>query len=182
MRKLIQRVCQLGQFEDRLVHARDRLYRVAFAWCHDGHLADDLVQDTCAKALRRRSQLRDMETMDAWLFRILHNCWYDFLRAGRDTVVFDEADFPDTQTPEGLHMRLDSINSVRLAIAALPMGQRQVVTLVDLERFSYAEVAEIVEVPIGTVMSRLCRARKALRQHIGDQREAGAGKRMRRVK
>ena len=70
------------------------------------------------------------------------------------------------ETPDTAHDRLETVNRVRAAVARLPVGQRQVVTLVDLEEFSYAEVAATLGIPIGTVMSRLCRARLALRDQL----------------
>jgi len=85
----------------------------------------------------------------------------------------------DLPGPEGYAERQEAVIRVRTAIAALPLGQRQVVTLVDLEEFSYAEVADIMAIPIGTVMSRLCRAREALR---GLLKPAAAEPRLRSVK
>lgn len=76
-------------------------------------------------------------------------------------------------TPEETHARLQTVGRVRAAIAQLPVGQRQVVTLVDLEECTYNEVSEILSIPIGTVMSRLCRARQALKTALAGVREEG---------
>jgi RNA polymerase sigma-70 factor (ECF subfamily) len=146
-----------------LQQARTRLYRVAYAWCHNAALADDLVQETLTKALQKSSQLRDPKARDAWLFTILANCFRDHFRKLRDMDDIDELELALEATPESESDRAQIVDKVRAAVARLPENQRQVVTLVDLEGFSYVEVAQILDVPIGTVMSRLCRARGAMR-------------------
>lgn len=160
--------CQDREFRRRLETSRDRLYRMAYAWSHDPDLADDLVQEALAKALKNSDKIRDHAALDAWLFRILSNCWHDHFRRQRDMVEIEENDHVHELTPERLHATQEIVHSVRNAIGELPMGQRQVVTLVDLEGFSYAEVAEILGIPAGTVMSRLCRARRALKERLLD--------------
>lgn len=153
------------ELAERIEASRGRLYRVAFSWCHDAALADDLAQEALARGLARTEQLRDAERLSSWLFSILHRCWIDHLRLRRQDL--DEgaiAELPsDLPGPEGHAEQQETVSRVRAAVAALPLGQRQVVTLVDLEEFSYADVAAILSIPIGTVMSRLCRAREALR-------------------
>ena len=69
---------------------RNKLYRIAYSWCHDPALADDLVQETIYKALKNASRLRDVKTMDSWLYRILYNCWQDYLRVKGRNVEFVE--------------------------------------------------------------------------------------------
>lgn len=145
---------------------RPRLFRLAFAWCHDRHLADDLVQDALAKALGRGSQLREDKAMEGWLFAILNNCWRDHLRRRKEFENVEDVDevvLAHDDSPDRSYATRQTTDRVRRAIAALPMAQRQVVTLVDMEECSYAQVAEILEVPVGTVMSRLSRARQALK-------------------
>lgn len=153
------------ELAEKIEASRDRLYRVAFAWCHDAALADDLAQEALTRGLARTEQLRDAERLSSWLFSILHRCWVDYLRGRREDLDEEAlAELPsDLPGPEGHAEQQETIGRVRAAVAALPLGQRQVVTLVDLEEFSYAEVAAILAIPIGTVMSRLCRAREALR-------------------
>ncbi|MCF8150339.1 MAG: sigma-70 family RNA polymerase sigma factor [Burkholderiaceae bacterium] len=150
---------------EQIKAGRGRLYRVAFAWCHDAALADDLAQEALTRGLSRLEQLRESAKLMSWLFAILNRCWIDHLRARRRDVD-DEllSELPsDLPGPDSHAERQETVSRVRRAIEALPLGQRQVVTLVDLEGFSYAEVAEVLEIPIGTVMSRLCRARGSLR-------------------
>lgn len=151
---------------EQIKASRVRLYRLAFAWCHDAVLADDLAQETLARGLARIEQLRESARLTSWLFAILNRCWIDHLRSLRPDVD-DEmlTELPsDLPGPDSHAERQQTVNRVRAAIAELPLGQRQVVTLVDLEDFSYAEVAEILAIPIGTVMSRLCRARVSLKE------------------
>ena len=158
-----------GPFRPGVEALRPVLYRIAYAWCHDAALADDLVQETLSKAWARRAQLRDEAVLKAWLVAIMNHCWLDHLRGRRD---FDDVDdWQDelesaTDTPEVCCNREQVIACVRAAVARLPLGQRQVLTLVDLEEFGYAEVAGILDIPVGTVMSRLSRARASLRNFL----------------
>ena len=143
-----------------------RLYRVAYSWCHDPDLASDLVQETMQKALKAGQQLQKQEALDAWLHTILTNCWRDYCRRSKDTVEFDEEELINIGSEDDDSERALVINQVRKAIAGLSQDQREVVTLVDLEGMSYAEVASALDLPIGTVMSRLCRARRQLRESL----------------
>lgn len=152
-----------------VAQSREALYRLAYAWCHDASLADDLAQQAIEKALRGAAQVRDQARMRGWLYRILANCLRDHFRAAREHEDVDG--LADTiaasgLTPDEAHAGAQLTARVRDAVARLPMGQRQVVTLVDLEGCSYAEVGEALEIPVGTVMSRLCRARQALRERL----------------
>lgn len=157
-----------------LEQKRARLYRLAYAWCHNPALADDLVQDTLTKALQKADQLRDPAAQDAWLFSIMANCYRDHFRRGRETEDIDDVELSHDLSPEYESARGEVVDRVRMAIARLPEGQRQVVTLVDLEGFSYVEVAQILQIPSGTVMSRLCRARAALKTLLVPTMEAKA--------
>jgi RNA polymerase sigma-70 factor (ECF subfamily) len=150
----------------RLEQSRARLYRVAFSWCHNAALADDLVQETLMKAYRNSGQLRDPKAGQSWLFSILSNCYNDHFRRNRETEDIDNVTLVDDTTPETETDQLQIVNKVRQSVAKLSEGQRQVMTLVDLEGFSYNEVSEILDIPIGTVMSRLCRARNALKERL----------------
>jgi RNA polymerase sigma-70 factor (ECF subfamily) len=159
------------KLESLLEQRRERLHRLATSWCHDAMLADDLVQDTLGKALKYHLQLKDHKKLDAWLFRILHNTWMDHLRRYKPTTDLDDIDPFDEKTPESNLSDEQLAHRVQQAVFKLPIPQRQVVTLVDLEGSSYAEVSEILELPIGTVMSRLNRARNTLKKSlIGIQR------------
>lgn len=151
------------ELREAVTQKRARLYRVAYAWCHNAALAEDLVQETLAKAVQKAGQLRDANAQDAWLFSILANCYRDHFRRHRDMADVDDIELSHDVSPESEVMRDEIVAKVRAAVAKLPEGQRQVLTLVDLEGFSYVEVAQILDIPSGTVMSRLCRGRAALK-------------------
>jgi RNA polymerase sigma-70 factor, ECF subfamily len=158
---------------------RPVLYRIAYAWCHDAALADDLVQEALSRAWTRRAQLRDEASLKAWMVSIMNHCWLDHLRSRRD---FDDVeDWQDelesgADTPDVCCNREQVIACVRAAVARLPLGQRQVLTLVDLEEFGYAEVAAILDIPIGTVMSRLSRARASLKMMLDTAMQQSASR------
>jgi len=163
---ILSGINQKRLFRTILANSRDRLYRMAFSWTHDAALADDLVQQACYQALRKQRHLRDIDAADAWLFRILANCLADHHRARREVLSGDDLLMVDKWTPEHATQEDQVAQRVRKAIAGLPLAHRQVVTLVDLEGFSYASVAQILDIPVGTVMSRLSRGRRALRDHL----------------
>ena len=155
-----------GPFRPGIEAQRPLLYRIAYAWCHDPAVADDLVQEALSKAWARRAQLRDEAALKGWMVSIMNHCWLDHLRSRRD---FDDVDDlqdeleSGVESPDACCNRQEVIACVRAAVARLPLGQRQVLTLVDLEEFCYAEVAAILDIPVGTVMSRLSRARASLK-------------------
>lgn len=159
-----------------------RLYRVAYSWCHDSQLSKDLVQDTVMKALKNSHQLKDHNVLDTWLFRILVNCWRDFCRQKRHNIDIYEADLYHNDSPEEENQRMTIIHRVRQAVSELSREHREIVTLVDLEQMSYKDVAEVLEIPIGTVMSRLCRARRLLKEALQDLDTNANQSRIRRIK
>ena len=164
--KILSLFCGADTFHEQLEKIRPKLYRIAFSWSHNVALADDLVQETLIKALKNARQLRDPALMNGWLFSILANCWRDHFRQYREMDDIDELEDHrciNETTPEDEHAQSQLVSQVRDAVAKLPLGQRQVLTLVDLEEFSYIEVAAILAIPIGTVMSRLCRARQTVK-------------------
>lgn len=165
---LLNIFCRSQEFKQRLEASRTRLYRLAYSWCHDPALADDLAQETLEKALKKSGQLRDPAALETWLFSIMTNCWRDHFRRSRDMLDIDDLPLEHEVTPEHEQHQHQVVSGVRSAIATLPLGQRQVLTLVDLEGCSYIEVANILGVPVGTVMSRLCRARRALKESLLD--------------
>jgi len=168
---LLDSINQKRLFRTILTNSRDRLYRMAYSWTHDPALADDLVQQTCYQALRKQRHLRDIDAADAWLFRILANCLADHHRARKEVLGGDDLVMVEKWTPEHAAQEDQIARRVRRAVGELPLAHRQVVTLVDLEGFSYSAVAQILDIPVGTVMSRLSRGRRALRDQL---LEAGA--------
>ena len=150
----------------RIAENRSNLYRVALSWCGDQMLADDLTQECLSRAIAKQHQLLELEKLEHWLFRILNNCWREHLRRLHPAEEIDELVLSPEDSPELGLRKQQVIERVRSAINRLPLGQRQVITLVDLQEFSYTEVAKIMEIPVGTVMSRLNRARKALKAQL----------------
>jgi len=155
-----------AEFGQRTKKIRASLLRVACSWCNDVVLADDLVQETLTLALKKQHQLRELDKFESWMFSILSNCWRGHLRKLKETVDIDDVVLYAPTATEDEILQMQIVDKVRHAISTLPNGQRQVVTLVDLQGFSYAEVAEILNIPVGTVMSRLNRARKALKEQL----------------
>ena len=142
--------------------------------------ADDLVQIACEKALRNIAGYTEGTRLDAWMFRILRNAWIDGHRARRDTT--DIADLTDHAALIGEDGREVAENrlhlaEVRRAMDALPEDQRAVLMLICVDGMRYRDVAEALEIPEGTVMSRLSRGRAALVAALGHEptREAKKG-------
>jgi RNA polymerase sigma-70 factor (ECF subfamily) len=145
----------------RLVELIPRLRRYARALVGDRATADDLVQDTLERAWAKLHLYRRGTDLRAWLFTVMHNVHVNRVRATRPTDLLDE-ELPDlaqgAPQPDALLLR-----DLDRAIGRLPAEQRAVLLLVTLEEMSYEEVARALGVPIGTVMSRLSRAREKLR-------------------
>lgn len=164
--EFINNIRRKREFRGKICASRPRLYRTAFAWCHDPDLADDLVQQTICNALENYSQLRELEALNGWIFRILARCLADHGRAVREICSDTELLGVDEYSPDIAAADQQIVSRVRLAIKRLPLEQRQVVSLVDLEGLSYAEVASALDIPVGTVMSRLSRGRRVLHRRL----------------
>ena len=158
-----------ASLDGRIAAARDRLYRVALAWCGDEMLADDLVQEALSAAIARKRQLRDEQRLNAWLYSILNNAWKSHLRKHHTTSELDEQLPAHDAGPCNCCEEIELVNRVRSVISSLPQMERQVIALVDLEGMSYCDVAKALDIPTGTVMSRLHRARKHLLERIERQ-------------
>ena len=161
-------ICAGPALKKQIADSRDRLYRVAFSWCGDEMLADDLVQEAIETGICKRRQLRDASKLFPWMYRILNNAWYAHLRKNRKYDILDDNIVSDEMGPYSSCHQLELVTQVRAAVASLPKDQRQVISLVDLAELKYCEVAEVLDIPIGTVMSRLHRARKELLARIDE--------------
>jgi len=139
--------------------------------------AEDLVQDTYVKAFRHSGQFKRGTNLRAWLYTILHNTWRNRRRdAGRATVDVDSEQLEQLaaggvggehiETPERILMRSTLDADLQAALDSLPDAFREAVWLRDVEEFSYAEIAEMLNVPIGTVMSRISRGRRMLYEKL----------------
>lgn len=162
------------KLRDQIAADYERLYRIAWSWTHDQYWAEDLVQDTMARALEKIDSLKNQERLEVWLTRILSNRFRDQLKARKEHSELDESLRCENDEPAISADRAQLIERTRIAVGKLNEEHRQVLTLVDLAEFSYAETANILEVPVGTVMSRLARARENLRKHL-EFRESDLG-------
>jgi RNA polymerase sigma-70 factor, ECF subfamily len=156
-----------------------RLRRYAIALMRDRSAADDLVQDCVIRALDRLHLWRDGTNMRTWLFTIMHNLHANEMR--RRSRMRDNRQI-DPELPErGEAANQEHVVELRQlagALARLPEAQREILLLVGLEGLTYAETAEVLGVPVGTVMSRVSRAREGLRRLLGGENEP----QLRRVK
>ncbi len=145
-----------------------RLRRYARALVGDRYAADDLVQDTLERAMNKFHLWRPGSDLRAWLFAIMHNVYVNQLRsrAARPETALDEGDLSAQGAPDADRLE---IRDMQTAIAALPAEQREVILLVALEQLSYAEVSRALDIPMGTVMSRLFRARERLRAQLAGE-------------
>jgi len=140
-----------------------RLRRYARALTGNASAADDLVQDALERALVKQALWREGSDLRAWLFTIMHNVFVNQVRsaAARRTVALDDA---AAELPSPQHADRLEIRDLDAAMQTLPDEQRVVVLLVGLEQLTYDEAAIVLDVPIGTVMSRLSRGRERLRR------------------
>ena len=157
---------------ERLVELIPRLRRYARALVADRASADDLVQDTLERAWAKLHLYRRGSDLRAWLFTVMHNVHVNKVRAARLTGSLDEEDPELAQrATQGDSLIVRDLDR---SIALLPLEQRSVLLLVALEDMSYEEVARALDIPMGTVMSRLSRAREKLRALMLGQGGPGA--------
>ena len=145
------------------------LRRYARALTHDADMADDLVQDCLERAIRKRDLWRPTGSLRAWLFRILLNVYRNDLRTRRrmQAVMAPDAPLAEVGVKAAQHGHLALAETER-AMQALPVQQREALLLVAVEGMTYAEAAAVLGIPSGTLMSRLARARLALRQAVAE--------------
>lgn len=167
-----------------MLDAIPRLRRYSRSLTHEPSGADDLTQQTLERALAHWRQFDPERDMLVWLLSIAHNAFLDGRRRDARMQFFDPTDLQRTMDAEGgsagtdVGLRLDLL----AALARLTPEQREPLVLVCVEQLSYAEVAEVLHIPIGTVMSRVCRARQALRQFLdGPARRVSSAATLRRV-
>ena len=163
----------LAGFEELAMPLFDSLYNFARWLANNSNDAEDLVQETYLKALRSFASFQLGTNFRAWMFRILKNTFLSSCstveRRMTDRLASEE-DGPElaleTETPETILMNRSSSQLVQRAIDDLPVHYRQTLLLCEVEKMSYQEIAEVLSIPIGTVMSRLARARKSVRKSL----------------
>jgi RNA polymerase sigma-70 factor, ECF subfamily len=152
----------LGEVREQLVALLPRLRRFARTLARNPHDADDVVQLALERALTRIEQWRPDTKLESWMFGIIRNAWIDEVRARkrRDTV-FAPQEHGEHVGQETTSAQIDAM-AMQTALAQLPEEQRSAVALVLIEGLSYKEAAEVMDVPIGTLTSRLARGRDAM--------------------
>jgi RNA polymerase sigma-70 factor, ECF subfamily len=165
---------QSGAFEELAMPLFDQLYNFARWLTQNSEEAEDLVQETYVKALKGFSSFQLGTNFRAWMYRILRNTFLTSrtgLRATMTVPLDPEQDEPElaveNDTPETILMKRSDSQLVASAIDGLPVHYREALLLCEVEEMSYQEIAETLSIPVGTVMSRLSRARRALRDHLG---------------
>src|SRR5271167_5192692 len=166
----------LAGFEELAMPLFDSLYNFARWLVHNSNDAEDLVQETYLKALRSFASFQPGTNFRAWIFKILTNTFLSScskLERRMTVAMNSEEDGPelavDTESPETILMNRANSQLVQRAIDDLPVHYRETLLLCEVEEMSYQEIAEILSIPIGTVMSRLARARKALRATVDSE-------------
>lgn len=161
----------MSDFLDQVEACVPALRRYARALTRNADLADDLVQDCLERAISRRGLFRPTGPVRAWLYTILLNLYRNGLRASRrhgETLDLDSIPEPSTPASQPGHLALAEMAR---AIDTLPLEQKEALLLVALEGLAYQEAADILAVPLGTLMSRLARARASLRVATGNPAE-----------
>ena len=159
-------------FDSGLTSCLPRLRRFAHALSRDQADADDLTQMTVERALLARSQWQEGTRLDSWLFRIMRNLWVDTVRSrgrrARHELPEEAGELAGFDPRPGLEASIE-LGRVMAAMDRLPDDQREVVALILVEGFGYRETAEMLDLPLGTVSSRLVRGRTVLLAMLGDQ-------------
>jgi RNA polymerase sigma-70 factor (ECF subfamily) len=154
-------------FADALVAQLPALRRYAMALAGNAALADDLVQDCIERALGQETQLREQQRLAGWLRRILYHLYIDEIRRnrrrGREQDIDEMADHLELSAPAPDNSAMREFTQ---AVNRLSAEHRQILLLVSVEELSYREISDELEIPLGTVMSRLARARERLRELI----------------
>lgn len=157
-------------FGDELIAFLPNMRRFALSLARSPDIADDLVQQACERALANRSSFAPGTRFDAWMFRIIRNLWIDRVRragtAGPSEDVSERHDLVGEDGEQIVAAR-SALAGVRDALDVMPAEQREIIMLICVEDLSYKETSETLGIPIGTVMSRLARARKRLAELTG---------------
>lgn len=159
----------LAAFETEMLGLLPRLRRFAHALARDGADADDLCQVTIEKALLARGQWQPGTRMDSWMYRIMRNAWIDTARArsrAAQTFVAPDAGL-SVASDQGAESRA-ALAEIDAAMHTLPDEQREAVALVLVEGLAYKEAAAVLDIPMGTLTSRLVRGRQALMIALGE--------------
>jgi len=161
----------LTAFERELLALLPRLRRFARSLAIHPADADDLCQVALEKALRAEAQWAQGTRLDSWMYRIMRNCWIDEIRARRRRAETFVPEDEGLGIGDSDHRRIEAraeLANVDRAMAALPPEQREIIALILVEGLAYKEAAELLDLPMGTVTSRLVRGRQALLEMLGE--------------
>jgi RNA polymerase sigma-70 factor, ECF subfamily len=167
-------------FEQLAMPHFERLYNFACWLTHDRDEAEDLVQETYAKALKGFSSFQPGTNFRAWIYKILRNAFLTSRTGLKESAIvpLDPEDEEDNlpaveETPESILLRRSDGELVQLALEKLPLAYREILLLCEVEEMSYREISDALAIPMGTVMSRLSRARKTLGEGLRLQLQKG---------
>jgi RNA polymerase sigma-70 factor (ECF subfamily) len=169
---------RLQLYEQRVLPHLDAAYNLARWLSGNDHDAQDVVQEACLRAFKFFGSFRG-ENARAWLLTIVRNSFYSWRQKNRPSEMAGElgdealAVEDNSANAETIHSRLADAEAVQRAIAELPVEFREIIVLREMEGFSYKEIAALSDVPIGTVMSRIARARKQLQRHLVSEFKPG---------
>lgn len=158
-------------FESELTQLLPRIRRFAYALSRNGADADDLAQATIERALRSRDQWHPGTRLDSWLYRIMRNLWIDTVRSRLRRQAREAPQEAAEKVGADPHAGIEAsieLSRMMAAMQRLPEEQREVVALILIEGFGYRDTAEMLDLPIGTVSSRLVRGRNALLAMVGE--------------
>ncbi len=159
-------------FEQFVTEKQDKIYSVCVNMLKNIYDAQDAAQDTFIKAYRALKSFKGESSLDTWLTKIAVNTCLDIIRRRHDTVDIDEVyGVADPRTPDGEYEADVRRRAVRQSLARLPSELREVIVLKDIEGYSYEEISEILVINIGTVRSRLHRAREKIKKIFLENRE-----------
>lgn len=172
---------QSASFDELALPLFDRLYNFAHWLTQNREEAEDLVQETYMKALKGFSSFKPGTNFRAWMYRILHNTFLTSrtgLKVTMTVPLDDKEDGPELAvepaTPESIFLQRANAEMLQSAIDELPVYFREVLLLCEVEEMSYQEIADTLAIPIGTVMSRLARARKLLQSRLRERMQRGS--------
>lgn len=154
-------------FAELVYNYREGVINVAYRMCGDPGLAEDIAQDTFIRAWQNLPKYQPKAPFKSWVYRIATNATLDVLRSQKETVDIDNLPLPSSaKGPETRMEDKERADMVRQAVLALPPASRKVLTLREYEQLSYQEISDVLDIPIGTVMSRLSYARKAIKKSL----------------
>lgn len=160
----------MPKFRSELIELLPRLRRFAMALANSSADADDLVQSAVERALKHQRSWKEGTRLDSWMYKIVQNLWIDEVRSRRRRAdpIEAAAQIVGEDGRDVTSVRID-LAAAKRAMAALPEEQRLVLTLVVLDGMSYQDAADTLDVPIGTIMSRLARARTAIASRLSSE-------------